>query len=279
MGEGCYSMKKLIVSLAIVGLINIGSVLYYETKLLEKPIIIANEVNLMSDTIQLSYITNLTQPHEFQLIEIDGMQYYPQDDFFMFYDSQQPLQMESYANYTYYSIFSPTISLQMDDMGEIDDIDNTNNHLATATEGTVYFKDGHTETIALNVRQREEITHLSQTMSSSGTEGSSSKLEVLEPFTLNEVNMTEDRADLISFQINNEEVPLPLERPIQVKESDTIYVATTDGMAYFPGEWFTIELNGVDHQNKELVIPLINNLNEPPSAEWVDEIVKERGSK
>ena len=90
-------MKKLFVILAVVGLIRIGSVLYYETKLLDEPIIIANEVNLDMNRIHLSYITNLMQPSEFQLIEIDGMQYYPQNDFFMPFDSQQPIQTESYV--------------------------------------------------------------------------------------------------------------------------------------------------------------------------------------
>lgn len=260
-------MKKLFVILAILGLIRIGNVFYYETKLLEEPIIITNEVNLEMNTIHLSYITNLMQPSEFQSIEIDGMHYYPQDDSFMFYDSQQPTQMQSYVNYTYYSIFSPTISIEMD------------NGLVAATEGTVYFKDGHTETIALNVRQPTEFTHLHQTSSSAGTTGTTGNYEVLEPFTLNSVTMVDDRADIVSFQINNVEVSLPLELPIQLSQNDTIYVATTDGMALFAGEWSTIELSGIDNHNKELVIPLIHNLNSPPSAEWVDKIVKERGNK
>jgi len=263
-------VKKLFVILAVVGLVRIGSVLYYETKLLDEPIIIANEVNLDMNSIHLSYITNLMQPSEFQSIEIDGMQYYPQNDFFMPFSSQQPIQTESYVNYTYYSIFSPTIWLQMDD---------TTNHLTTATEGTVYFKDGHTETIALKVRQRKEFTHLHQTMSSAGTEGTTGNYEVVEPFTLHEVTMVDDRADIVSFQINNEEVPLPLKLPIQLSENDTIYVATTNGVALFEGETFNIELGGIDKQGNELVIPLIKNLNDRPSAEWVDEIVKERGNK
>lgn len=263
-------MKKLFIVLAVVGLIRIGSALYYETKLLEEPIIIAHEVNLEMNAIHLSYITNLIQPSEFQSIEIDGMHYYPQEDFLMFPNSQQSIQLESYANYTYYSIFSPTIWLQMDD---------ATNHLTTATEGTVYFKDGHKETIALNVRQRKESTQLDQVMGSGGTDGSSGTYKVIDPFTLNDVTVVENKVDLVSFQINNEEVTLPLELPMQLSLGDTIDVATTNGVALFEGEWFTIELSGLDKQGDELVIPLINNLNDRPSAEWVDEIVKERGNK
>ena len=81
-------MKKLFIILAVVGMISIGSVLYYETKLLDEPIIIANEVNLDMNTIHLSYITNIMQPSEFQSIEIDGMQYYPQNEEMNVYDSQ-----------------------------------------------------------------------------------------------------------------------------------------------------------------------------------------------
>ena len=263
-------MKKLFIILAVVGLIRIGSALYYETKLLEEPIIIANEVNLDMNAIHLSYITNLMRPSEFQSIEIDDMHYYPQEDFFMFSDSQQPIQTESYANYTYYSIFTPTIWLQMD---------HTDNQLVTATEGTVHFKDGHTETIDLNVRQRDESTQLDQIMSSSGSEGSALRYRVTAPFTLNDVTVVEDNVDLMSFQINRVELSLPLEAPVQLSPSDTIDVVTTNGVARFLGEWFTVELSGVDKQGNELVIPIINNLNDRPSAEWVDEIVKERGNK
>ena len=260
-------MKKLFVILIIIGLIMIGSTLYYESKLLEEPIIIANEVNLDSNTIHLSYITNLISPSEFQSIEIDGMHYYPQNDSFLFYDPQQPIQYNSYVNYTYYSIFSPTISLQ---------INETNDHLANVTKGTVYFNDGHTEIINLNVRQRSEFSLLRQEWGSAGTEGSSSRYEVLEPFTLHEVTMEDDRVDLVSFKINNNDVILPLDSPIQLGEKDTISFATTNGVAYFPGEWFTIELIGLDNQNKNLVIPIIANLNDLPSAELIGEIVKER---
>ena len=260
-------LKKLYVILAIVGLIMVGSTLYYESKLLEEPIIIANEVNLDSDTIHLSYITNLIRPSEFQSIEIDGMHYYPENDFFLFYEPQQPTQTKSYVNYTYYSIYSPTISLQMDEK---------NGHLANATKGTVYFNDGHTEIIDLNVRQYTEFSPLREKWGSSGTEGSASRYEVVEPFTLLELTMEDDRVDLVRFQINNKDVPLPLNKPIQVSEKDTISFATTNGVAYYPGEWFTIELSGIDNQNKTLVIPLIANLSDLPSAEVVDEIVRER---
>ena len=264
-------MKKLFIVLAVVGLINIGSVLYYETKLLDEPIIIANEVNLGMNSIHLSYITNLMQPSEFQSIEIDGMQYYPQNDFFMFYDSNQPIQTESYANYTYYSIFSPTIWIQTDD--------DLVNRLKTVTEGTVHFKDGHTETITLNVRQRDQSTQLVQMLGSGGTDGSVRRYKVVEPFTLNSVTVVNEKVELVSFRINQVDVPLPLELPIQLKPSDAIYVATTNGMARFDGELSTIELGGIDKQGNELVIPLIKNLNDRPSMEWVDEIVKERGNK
>ena len=264
-------MKKLFIILAVVGLVRIGSVLYYETKLLDEPIIIANEVNLGMNSIHLSYITNLMQPSEFQSIEIDGMQYYPQNDFFMFYDSNQPIQTESYANYTYYSIFSPTIWIQTDD--------DRVNRLKTATEGTVYFKDGHTETITLNVRQRDESTQLVQMLGSGGTDGSVHRYKVVEPFTLNSVTVVDEKVELVSFRINQVDVPLPLELPIQLNPSDAIYVATTNGVARFDGELSTIELSGVDKQGNELVIPLIGSLYDRPSAEWVDEIVKERGNK
>lgn len=269
MEQGVKSMKKLFVILAIVGLIRIGSILYYESKRIEEPIIIGNEINLGMNLIYISYITNVMKPHELQSVEIDGMHYYPQNDLGWFYDSQQPIQWGSYVNYTYYSIYSPSILIQVDD----------SQSLANVTEGMVYFKDGYAETIPLNVRQQEEITGLEHRMSSAGTDGSEGHYKVLEPFMLEKITIVEDRVSLRSFKINNEEVPLPIKQPIQVNIDDTIYFATTNGVALFQGELFTIELSGVDQNNKEMIIPLSNNLNANPSKEWVDKMVKERENK
>ncbi|WP_332646627.1 hypothetical protein [Lysinibacillus sp. 54212] len=262
-------MKKLFVILAVVGLIIIGSMLYYESKLLEEPIIIANEVDLGMNTIHISYITNGLQPHELQSVEIDGMHYYPQNDFDVESDSQQSVQWASYVNYTYYSIFAPSIPIQIDD----------GQSLTAATEGTVHFTDGHTEKILLNVRQPDELTQLYQTMSFGGTDGSEAHYEVVEPFTLHGLAVEGESVELTSFKINNEEVPLPIKQPIQLNIDDTIYYHSTNGIALFLGEPFTIELSGVDQMNNGIIIPLYNSLNEIPSKEWVDEKVKERENK
>lgn len=259
------------VILGVVGLIQLVSYFYYESKMLKQPIILASEIQLDSNQINLSYITNFMRPSELQSIEIDGMHYYPQqDNGFMFNNSSQRIQDQSYANYAYYAIFSPTIWLQSDESKDF---------LANATEGTVYFSDGYSEKLTLTNKKLTHYEILDFMMTSVGTDGTEAQYRLRESFTLNNVTVVEDKVELTSFKINNKEVTLPLIQPIVLHENDTIFLATTDGMARFEGELFVIELNGFDQNNNEIVLTHRNNLNSAPSAQWVEEFVKERGNK
>ncbi|MCH7323386.1 hypothetical protein LZ480_16040 [Solibacillus sp. MA9] len=264
-------MKKLLVILAVVGLFQFASIVYYESKMLEKPIVIATEVNGDTNQINISFISNLMRPSELQTIEIDGMHFYPgHNDWFMYNPSMQPIQDQSYAKYAYYAIFAPTIGLQTKELA---------NQLANATEGTLYFTDGYSEKVTLTHRKTAHNDFLEFIRSSAGSNGTEARYRLRKSFTLTDVNVVGDRVELTSFQINNKEVSLPLVQPIELDRKDTIFLATTDGMSRFQMDHFTIDLVGLDEYNNEIVLTHSNSLNSLPSAEWVEEVVKERGEK
>lgn len=269
---GGRKVKKLLIMLAAVGLIQFASIVYYESKMLKKPIMLVSEVNYDSHQINLSYITNFMKPSEVQSIEIAGVHYSPHDDNgFMFNHSPVPVQEQSYVKYAYYAIFSPTVWLQ----GE----EESYKHLESATEATVYFTDGYSEKVALTKRKTTHNDFLGFRMNSAGTRGSDVTYEVLKPFTLNSVTAVENKVDITSFKINNNKVPLPLAQPLEIKENDTIYLATANGVGVYAEDWFLIEMAGVDSSNNEISLTYLNYLNSPASEEWVKQIVKERGEK
>ncbi|MER2107374.1 MAG: hypothetical protein ABS949_10595 [Solibacillus sp.] len=258
-------MKKLLIILAIVGLIKITNAVYYDTKLVEAPIVVAGEVDFSNNNIKLSYITNSLKPHEFQSIEIGGQHYFPEQPFSMF-GEETPL--ESYVTYTYYSVYSPIIWL-----GD----DENMTPLVGAREGTIHFKDGRTETVALTSRDYVKISELQSTSSSTGSHGTAEFYKVQVPFTLKQVNVIEDRVDIVSLQVNQKEVPLPLTAPIALAPQDTLYIATTDGEARFEMELYKMELHIVNEAQQEQILELSQYLNTRPSEDWVNQLVKERG--
>lgn len=265
-------MKKLLIILAAVGLIQLASIVYYESKMLEKPIMLVSEVDFDSQRIHLAYITNFMRPSVVQSIEIAGVHYSPYDDNgFMFNHSPVPVQQQSYVNYAYYAIFSPTVWLQGDE--------ESYKHLESAKEATVYFTDGYSEKVALTKRKPTHNDFLSFRMNSAGTNGSDVTYEVVKSFTLNSVTAVENKVDITSFKINNKEVPLPLVQPLEIKEKDIIYLATANGFGVYAEDRFIVELAGVDSSNNEISLIHRNYINNPPSEEWVKHMVKERGDR
>lgn len=264
-------MKKLLIILAVVGLFQMASIVYYESKMLKKPIIIASEVNGDLKRINLSYITNSIHPSELQSLEIEGMQYYPENfDWFGQQLSTQPTQDQSYAKYAYYTIVAPVIGLQSEEVA---------NHLTNATEATVTFTDGHSEQVTLTYHKSTYYDFLEFIRGSASLDGTDARYRLSKALTLTDVRVVDDRVELTSFQVNNKEVPLPLTKPIELQRKDTIYIATTDGMARFQMDQYVVELVGLDQNNQEVVLTYNNSLISPPSAEWVEEIVKERGAR
>lgn len=265
-------MKKVFILLAIVGVVRIVVLLYYDTKLLEHPIVIALDADPSSSTMHVSYITNRTQPVQIQYIEAYGMQLYPHNESFFspFFDleSQQP---QSYADYSYYSIHTASMSMNLEEMDMNMGIDNG--------YAILYFDNGHRERVAVRLRDQGQQQLLEQTMSSVGTTGTEAIYYARQPITIQELHVAYDRVKLKQVKFNNTEVSLPLEKAIKLDEGDSLYIATTDGVALYPFDFFTIELIGLDATNKPFTISVGNNLNEQPKKDWVMDVVKERGNQ
>ena len=260
-------MKRFLLILAVVGVIQIASTVYYDTKRLAQPIAVAGMIDLASKNIKFSYITNTIEPHEFYSIEFNGHHYYPEQPFSMF--AQEP-QLETYVKYTYYSMISPVIWLyEQDDLSP----------LKGATKGTIHFKDGSTAMITLTTNEYVEIPHpqLQSLSSSVGTDGASEFYKVLTPITLKQVNVVDHRVDILNLKVNGKELQLPLTTPLQLNKEDRLYIATTDGEAQYEMELFKVELHIVDSEQQESILTMSQFLNTRPSEDWVTSIVKERG--
>lgn len=260
-------MKRLLLILAVVGIIQIASTLYYDTKMLDEPIPVAGMIDFANKTIKFSYVTNSLDPHEFQSIEFNGHHYYPEQPFSMF-NAQPQTTLETYVKYTYYSMISLVIWLY-------DNEDLT--PLEGVTKGTIHFKNGITTTIPLTTYEYEEIPQLQSLSSSVGTDGTSGFYKVLEPFTLKQVTVVDNRVDLLNFKINGKDVQLPLTAPLQFNTEDKLYIETTDGEAQYEMELFKLELHIMDAEQKDKILTLTQFLNTKPSEDWVNNLVKERG--
>lgn len=262
-------MKRLFLILAVVGVIQIASTVYFNTKRLEQPIPVAGAIGLNNDNINFSYITNTLEPHEFQSLELNGHHYYPEQPFSMF--AEEP-QIETYVKYTYYSMISPVVWLYHEE-----DL----SALTGVTKATIHFKDGHTATVPLTTyKQMEmEIPQLLTRSNSAGTNGTSGFYEVLAPFTLKQVNVVDHRVEILDFKVNGKGVRLPLTAPLEINKDDTLYIETTYGEAQFEMELFTLELHIVDELQKDTVWTMRQFLNTRPSEDWVTDLVKERGER
>lgn len=260
-------MKRLLLILALVGVIQITSTVYYDTKQLEQPIPISGTIDFANNTINFSYITNTIEPHEFQSIELNGHHYYPEQPFSMF--AQEP-QLETYVKYRYYSMISPVIWLY-----EVEDLSS----LDGATKGTIHFKNGDPVTVTFTTREHIDIPQLQTMSSTAGTNGTSGLYQVLSPFTLKQVSVVDERVGLLDFKVNGKEIQLPLTAPLELNMDDTLYIETTNGEAYYEMELFTLELHIVDQLQQDTVLTMNQFLNTRPSEDLVTRIVKERGEQ
>lgn len=258
-------MKKLLLVTLIVGLIRLGSVVYFETKLLSAPIMLENEVNLDMNTINVSYITNKLKPMDVEWVEIDGSSYSPEISHFSMFNEHQVVQANLFAESNYYAIYSVGIPIYAD---------HSMGGLAKAKSMRVHFNDGSSMEVELYIRQKMKISHLDQMSGSSGTEGSSRAYKVEEPFTLSSIEV-DDRIKIKSFKINGQEIKLPLEQPFSFNKGEGLYIETTNGLAKFLGEVAFIDLHGVDESEAQLQLPLHFNLNGRPSKEWINQKVQE----
>ena len=104
-------MKKLFIVLAAIVVIRLGSIAYLETKQLEDPIILAQDIHVDSDMLYISYITNRLQPHEILNVIINGHHFYPyqETNFNGFISSSN--QSSEYVSGRMYSIHTVTFPL------------------------------------------------------------------------------------------------------------------------------------------------------------------------
>lgn len=262
-------MKKLLIVLGLLGIFQIGSTLYYESKLLDEPLIIAGAVDLNNQRVHVSYITNRINPVELQSIAIEGVQYSANPDEFSFFINDEKV-IETFADYTYYSIISPDFPL---DTYQLEDI---RKQLSRTTEATVSFKGGHTAQITLDVQEYQEIPQLELVSSVGNSQGSKQEFKVVEPMTIEVVELVKGDVTIANVSLNGKQLELPLQEPIELAVNDQLHITVTDHFARFAGDKYLIHLNVRDLGGEALIVPLSNNVNGNPSEQWVEQLVKER---
>lgn len=109
--DGVGDVKKLGIIIVIIALLRIGSFVYYESKLLEEPVVVSTEYHEEMGVIIVRYITNRSAPEGLAWIEI-GDQAFGPDSFYeeVMYDpylSNANLQQE----YTYYSLYQSHVAV------------------------------------------------------------------------------------------------------------------------------------------------------------------------
>lgn len=262
-------MKKLLIVLALLGIFQIGSTLYYESKKLNEPIVIASVVDLTNARMDVSYITNRLTPAEVQIIEISGVHYYPQPYEMNPFDTEQKF-LETFANYTYYSIVSPSIQLDSERLDEL-------NYLLQSTrEATIHFNNGFTQQVTLDIHEAKEVPQLEFVSSVGNTEGSQQVMKAAEPMKLRAVEHVKGAISISYFAVKGTELTLPLQKPVEINENEELQLNVTDLFARFPGDDYLIHLHVTDKNGSEIVLPLTNTINGMPSEQWVEQKIEER---
>ena len=261
--ESGEAVKKLIVILTVILLLRIGSLIYFDSKLLEEPIVVAAVYDEGFGNLNIGYITNRLMPQELHYFEYAGDEYYPEGVFF----SHGTSNAHMYRNYKYQSLYSTTFNVREP---------QKKNQWRKPGEGRVYFTDGTSQAVTFDVNPKVDVRFLTTIMSSGGTDGHEGIYVAEKEFLLEEVDWNE-RIEGVSIALNRKSMELPLTTPISIAEGDRIEIRSTGGLALFLGDISYLFLRGKDSRGNAIELPIFLNMNEAPSSEWIDQRIAEGG--
>lgn len=262
-------MKKLWIVVGAILLIRLGSLGYADAKSLERPIIVASELNPALNQFYVSFITNRSQPHSINFVEIGNVPInFAADTFDQFgmtgiEQMTGQIQMET----PYYVLYSATSEQLPPEL--VEEIDGET--------ATIYFTDGSSETVPFSIQRDliQKANPLDMVTGHSGPDGSRDGFKAQESFTIQSLKVDE-RIELKRLQVDGQEFKVPLDSPVQVDKGDVVQVQVSDGIALYFGELATIEMEiRVSGKESEESAYLFFNLNEVPSEKWINQKVKE----
>ena len=263
-------MKKLFIVLAAIVVIRLGSIAYFETKQLEEPIILAQDIHVDSDLLYISYITNHVQPHEISNVIINGHHFYPyqETNYNGFISSSN--QSSVYVSGRIYSIHTVTFPLHsMEEDLNFSDL----------TTSTIQFNDGiQLEEKVTVSKYSVEQTILTFNFSSSSNDGTGKDSYTTEQDAVL-TNVTFDELEELTIEINREPVDLPIQAPISIPVNSLIEMNYKSQIGYYSHDRSKIVLSFLDENKVPIEIPFLEFKNNPPTSEWIDQYAKERAKK
>ena len=263
-------MKKIWIALSLIVVIRLVSLAFLEGKLLDEPIILAQDVSLRNDSLYVSYITNNVEPHEISHVEIGDTYLYPnqETDFLGFVTDST--ESNEYVRGRIYSVHAVALPLNLE---------NRELNFSNATTAIIHFKNGMQweEPVTVKPLVNQEILH--ETM----TTISNDQTVKVRYTTEQDVILTKlDVGDLedVTLAINQQQVALPLKTAIAIPKGAPINLAyKVVQPGYYSFDEYEIIFSLLDENNVPIEISMENYKNNPPSSSWVHEVVKERGTK
>lgn len=267
--DGVGDVKKLGLIVLIIALVRIGSFVYYETKVLDEPVIIASNYDEGMGMITVSYITNRLDPHDVAWVEMGGLSFGPDSYMDMpFFDSHQTSAVK-FADYTYHSIYYSQMHIGYsveDGSLEIED------------EMTVHFTDSSRQQVPVEGGMWDERNFLTSSYSSSGSKQSFQTYIVERPFELEEIEI-EAGQKIVEFKVNTNQIPVPLEESLLLKDGDRVSLTLLNRNATYLGDSMHLFFVGKDEENGSVKIHIQNSIDAPPSRKWIKERIEEAQGK
>ena len=263
-------MKKLYVVLAAIIVIRLGAIAFFETQLLDEPIILAQDIDFDNDALYISYITNRTNPHEISSVIIDDRHFYPyqETDLFGFHSNSN--QSSIYVSGRLYSIHSVTFPLQSE-WNELD--------LSNQTTSTIHFTDGiQFEEQFTPRRHWVDQTILDNYYSTSSSDGTGKSYYITEQDVVL-TNLTFEQLEDLTLVIDRVQVDLPIKMPITIPNESRIEISYKSQIGFYPEDRSEIIFYFLDEHNVPIEIPVGGYKNNPPNSEWIDQYVKGRAKK
>lgn len=254
-------MKKWAWLLVLVIIISCTSEAIAYSKRLSHPVVLEVTIDHDFQSLYVSYLTNRQKPMIMQSLTIGDRELYPQNSGFSFMAG--PAQPNSFIDYTYYSIYSEPISLNM----EIEDPYFT--EMIDADKATVTFNNGlYVEEVPLKVIRHGRLPAFLL----NGNELANGKLElqiqVEEEFELQGLTLAENHGQITEVSLQGEPVTFPL----QLKEDDVVVATVEDAYALYMFDKVYVTITGIQNgQRFKEVRGAITN-SQPPE-EWVLEKV------
>ena len=255
-------MKKWAWLLVLVIIISCTSEAIAYSKRLSHPIVLEVTIDHDFQNLYVSYLTNRQKPTIMQSVIVGDRTLYPQNSGFSF--MAEPAQPNSFKDYTYYSIYSELISLNM----ELEDPYFTE-MIDSFDKATVTFNNGHyAEEVPLKVIRHGRLPAFLL----SGNELVNGKLElqilVEDEFELQGLTLEENYGQITGVSLQGEPVTLPF----QLKEDDVVVATVEEAYALYMFDQVYVTITGLQNgqQFKEVRGAMTNS---QPTEEWVLEKV------